>query len=165
MAERTKEKIDNKIIEIAIEALQSDDEIGMCTREVIIDHIDAQDAEIKQQAKTIEQMRAMDRDLPDCAEYCPEIKRALNEQRVKHAGLIDELRRQQEVVAEKYKRRLQAMMPLFQEARDAICAIPKTAAKLRGLRLDLADRMDDVGIAERWAAREAAQAAAETDNK
>ena len=49
--------------------------------------------------------------------------------------------------------RLHAMIPLFQEARDALSAIPLTAAKLRGLDLTLADRMDDVGIPERWKAR------------
>ena len=53
------------------------------------------------------------------------------------------------------KRRLAAMMPLFQEARDALPCITLAQAKLRGLRLDLADRMDDVGIAERWKQREA----------
>lgn len=46
--------------------------------------------------------------------------------------------------------RLEAMLPLFQEARDALSAIKKRTAVLRGIRLDLADRMDDVGIAERW---------------
>ncbi len=40
--------------------------------------------------------------------------------------------------------RLVAMLPLFEEAR------------LRGLDLTLADRMDDVGIPDRWKARQAA---------
>ena len=53
---------------------------------------------------------------------------------------------------EKDARRLRAMMPLFEEARDAITAIPLAAAKLRNIRLDLADRMDEVGVPERWAA-------------
>ncbi len=34
---------------------------------LILDHIDAQEAEI-------EKMRAFDRDLPDCKQHCPEIK-------------------------------------------------------------------------------------------
>jgi hypothetical protein len=54
------------------------------------------------------------------------------------------------------KRRLAAMFPLFQEARDALTAIPLASAKLHGIRLDLADRMDDVGVPDRWKAREEA---------
>ncbi len=46
--------------------------------------------------------------------------------------------------------RLKAIMPLFEEARDAICAITTTAAKLHNISPTLADRMDDVGIPERW---------------
>jgi len=49
-------------------------------------------------------------------------------------------------------KRLDAMMPLFQEARDALCAISTVSAKLHGVSPTLADRMDDVGIPERWAA-------------
>jgi hypothetical protein len=52
-------------------------------------------------------------------------------------------------------RRLTAMLPLFQEARDALPAITLASAQLRGIRLDLADRMDDVGVAERWNAIDA----------
>ncbi len=55
--------------------------------------------------------------------------------------------------------RLDAMIPLFEEARDALPAITLESAKLRGIRLDLADRMDDVGDPERWAARKSASAA------
>lgn len=55
-------------------------------------------------------------------------------------------------------RRLKAMMPLFEEARDALTAIPLVSAKLHGLRLDLADRMDQVGIAENWKALDALNA-------
>ena len=50
--------------------------------------------------------------------------------------------------------RLTAMMPLFEEARDALCAISTTAAKLHNVRLDLADRMDVVGDPELWKARQ-----------
>lgn len=50
----------------------------------------------------------------------------------------------------KYKRRLAAMIPLFEQARDAICMIPLTVAKLRGLDLKLGDKMDVVGVAEDW---------------
>ena len=60
--------------------------------------------------------------------------------------------------------RLEALMPLFQEARDALCAINTRAAKLYSVRLDLADRMDAVGVPEQWVARKAARAAiAEVD--
>lgn len=52
--------------------------------------------------------------------------------------------------------RLAAMLPLFQEARDAITVISLTQARLHGLDLSLADRMDDVGIPERWKAKRAA---------
>ena len=54
-----------------------------------------------------------------------------------------------------------AMMPLFQDARDAITALSVNQCKLHHISLDLADRMDDVGIPERWqATRAAAEAAA-----
>ena len=52
----------------------------------------------------------------------------------------------------KHKRRLQDMLPLFQEARDAITAINLSTAKLHGLSLDLDKRMDRVGILEEWEA-------------
>lgn len=55
--------------------------------------------------------------------------------------------------------RLAAVMPVFEEARDAITVITVDQCKLRGISLDLADRMDDVGIPDRWAARTAAIAA------
>jgi hypothetical protein len=54
------------------------------------------------------------------------------------------------------ERRLKAMIPLFEEARDALTAIPLASAKLRGVRLDLADRMDDVGVPSRWEVIDAA---------
>jgi hypothetical protein len=54
------------------------------------------------------------------------------------------------------ERRLKAMIPLFEEARDALAAIPLASAKLRGVRLDLADRMDDVGVPSRWEVIDAA---------
>lgn len=49
------------------------------------------------------------------------------------------------------KARLTAMFPLFEEARDALPAIPLASAKLRGVSLDLADRMDAVGDPAKWA--------------
>ena len=55
----------------------------------------------------------------------------------------------------KSDRRLSDMLPLFQEARDALPAIKLTAAELRGIRLDLADRMDAVGVPETWLAMDA----------
>lgn len=48
--------------------------------------------------------------------------------------------------------RLVLMMPLFQEARDAITAITLPQARMHNLKLDLAARMDEVGIAESWKA-------------
>lgn len=67
------------------------------------------------------------------------------------------------VIAERdrLKARMDAMMPLFEEARDALPAITETSARIRGVRLDLADRMDAVGDPERWAASRAAIAKAE----
>ena len=59
-------------------------------------------------------------------------------------------------------RRLAAMMPLFEEARDALPAISLTAARLHKLDLTLSARMDDVGIPERWAERERNRAAEPT---
>lgn len=56
---------------------------------------------------------------------------------------------------EKHERRLNDMLPLFQEARDALPAISLASAKLRGLRLDLGDRMDAVGEPENWLAMDA----------
>ena len=47
------------------------------------------------------------------------------------------------------KWRLNTIIPLFQEARDALCAIPLAIAKLRGLDLTLGDRMDKAGTATR----------------
>lgn len=47
------------------------------------------------------------------------------------------------------KWRINAIIPLFQEARDALCAIPLASAKLRGLDLTLGDRMDKAGTATR----------------
>ena len=58
--------------------------------------------------------------------------------------------------AQENERRLDAMLPLFEEARDAICAIPLASAKLRGIRLDLGDRMDEVGVPAKWKAKLAA---------
>ncbi len=65
---------------------------------------------------------------------------------------IDSAREELERLRENDER-LTAMLPLFEEARDALCAITTTAARLHNVRLDLADRMDDVGIPARWAAR------------
>ena len=55
-------------------------------------------------------------------------------------------------------RRARAMMPLLQDARDAVVALSMSQCKLHHISLDLADRMDAVGIKERWDAAEAAAA-------
>jgi hypothetical protein len=47
--------------------------------------------------------------------------------------------------AERMEYKLKLVMPLFEEARDALCAIPLASAKLHSVRLDLADRMDFAG--------------------
>ncbi len=47
-------------------------------------------------------------------------------------------------------RRLDEMLPLFEEARDCLPVITLSQARLHGLRLDLARRMDAVGILEEW---------------
>ena len=55
--------------------------------------------------------------------------------------------------------RLKAMMPLFEEARDALPAITVVSMRLRGISASLADRMDEIGIANQWKKRYAAEAA------
>ena len=79
---------------------------------------------------------------------------------VKAADLIDSQAAEIERL-EKLERRAIAMMPVFQDARDAITALTKTQCKLHRIRPDLADCMDTIGIKERWEAREAAQSAAQ----
>lgn len=54
--------------------------------------------------------------------------------------------------------RFRTMMPLFQDARDAITALSMNQCKLHRISLDLAERMDDVGIIERWNALQATAA-------
>ena len=43
-----------------------------------------------------------------------------------------------------------SLLPLFEEARDALTAIPLASAKLHNVRLDLAERMDRVGVKANW---------------
>lgn len=43
--------------------------------------------------------------------------------------------------------KLEQILPVFQEARDALPAISQTSARLRGISLSLADRMDGAGTA------------------
>jgi hypothetical protein len=56
--------------------------------------------------------------------------------------------------AAELRERLTAIFPLFEEARDALPAISTVSARLHNVRLDLADRMDDVGDPEKWAKRQ-----------
>jgi DNA-binding ferritin-like protein len=51
--------------------------------------------------------------------------------------------------ADYYKCRLTEIMPLFQDARDAITAIPRHSAKLHRIDLNLADKMDAAGTRTR----------------
>lgn len=78
------------------------------------------------------------------AGYRADIERELKAHEVT-IGTVYALRKD----AEYYKWRLTAIIPLFQEARDALTAIPFASAKLRGLDLTLADRMDAAGTATR----------------
>jgi len=47
---------------------------------------------------------------------------------------------------ERLENRLSEIMPLFEEARDALPALSLTSAKLHRVDLTLADRMDAVGM-------------------
>lgn len=69
----------------------------------------------------------------------------------------DRLRAENERL-QKIERRFTAMLPLFEEARDALPAISETARSLHGLSPSLAARMDDVGVPDRWLQREAERA-------
>ena len=51
--------------------------------------------------------------------------------------------------ADYYKWRLEEIIPLFQEARDALPAITVKGVKLRNISFSLADRMDVAGTRER----------------
>ena len=46
----------------------------------------------------------------------------------------------------RYEYRLSKIIPLFQEARDALPAISLASAKLRNIDLSLAERMDEIGV-------------------
>lgn len=54
-----------------------------------------------------------------------------------------------EVDADYYVWRLQVILPIFQEARDALPAISLASAKLYRVDLSLGDRMDKAGTATR----------------
>ena len=66
----------------------------------------------------------------------------------KHCSLAEQDARD----AAYYKHRLKTILPLFEEARDALPAITETSRKLRGIAADLADRMDEAGTysREKW---------------
>lgn len=63
------------------------------------------------------------------------------------------------VISASNDRRTKAMFPLFEEARDAITALTTVQCRLHNIRLDLAERMDDVGIPARWLVKDAMPAA------
>lgn len=77
----------------------------------------------------------------------PDLATALTNERLGLAGQVAQLRKERDQL----KARLDAMFPLFQDARDALTSIPLSSAKLHRIPLDLADRMDDVGAPSRWA--------------
>ena len=56
-----------------------------------------------------------------------------------------------------YERRLRAAITVLCEARDAIQCITRAQAKLHSIDLTLGERMDNVGIKERWLAIDAAR--------
>ncbi len=97
---------------------------------------------------------------PVHSNYTTEAVKKEIEQLLSRNDLIDtqavEIKRLQKV-----EHRAYAMLPLFQDARDAITALSVTQCKLHHISPDLADRMDDVGIKERWEAHEAAQSTAQ----
>jgi hypothetical protein len=87
--------------------------------------------------------------LPECAQIVQQaIDAATAELRAENERLRD------------VEKRFMAMLPLFQEARDALPAISSASMRLRGLDPMLADRMDDVGIPDRWKAKLAREAKA-----
>ena len=51
--------------------------------------------------------------------------------------------------AEYFKHRLKTIIPIFQEARDALTALTVTQVQLHGISLSLADRMDEAGTYNR----------------
>lgn len=75
----------------------------------------------------------------------------------KSASLYDVLRLYQEAAdlhakleeAAYLKHRLNTIIPIFQEARDALTALTMAQVKLRGISSSLADRMDDAGTYNR----------------
>lgn len=73
----------------------------------------------------------------DCTEAADEIERLRTE--------LEAARRN----AEYYKWRLKEIIPLFEEARDALTAISMPSARLHGLDLSLAIRMDAAGTRTR----------------
>lgn len=73
---------------------------------------------------------------------------------------VDDQTKKLRLLVAKHRRRLKAMMPLFVEARDALPAIQMASAKMRGLSLTLADRMDAVGNGDSWATLDAEDAKA-----
>lgn len=58
--------------------------------------------------------------------------------------------------ARSIERRCKAAISVLCEARDAIQCITTLQLKMHGISPTLADRMDDVGIRERWEALDAA---------
>ena len=69
-----------------------------------------------------------------------DLKRALTDCSIELAEL-----RQVKEDADYYKRRLEEIIPLFQEARDALTAITVVQMKLHNISPSLADRMDVAG--------------------
>ena len=51
---------------------------------------------------------------------------------------------------EERERRLLAIMPVFQEARDAITVITEHQRRLHNISIALADKMDELGEADKW---------------
>ena len=68
---------------------------------------------------------------------------------LEHARSLERALARAEGDAAYCKWRLNEIIPLFEEARDALTSISLASAKLHNLRLDLGDRMDRAGTRTR----------------
>ena len=102
--------------------------------------IAAQTTELQQQAATIKRLRAFDRDLPDCAEFCPKIK--------EQAERIKEFEDEALEAAEKAVCCAEQYSDRVDEIIAAKTRVAELEAGLRDLRF-LANKCDGVAIQHR----------------
>lgn len=89
---------------------------------------------------------------PRCAELMSQRPVRMDAIRASLAQQVADLKAERDALlkdVEYYKWRLRLIIPLFQEARDALPAITLVSAQLRGINLSLGDRMDEAGTATR----------------